>query len=109
MRNGYVRLKDDRGAWVLEHRMLMERHLGRRLTATESVHHKDGNRQNNALDNLELWSRPQPQGARARDLVPWAREILRLYGPRRRDPELTGQLTLDGLEGGDLDETRFAP
>lgn len=36
------------------HRLLMELHLGRRLTTAEHVHHKDGDRANNALDNLEV-------------------------------------------------------
>ena len=37
-----------------EHRVLMERHLGRKLEPWELVHHKDGNPQNNAIENLEL-------------------------------------------------------
>jgi hypothetical protein len=36
------------------HRVIMERHLGRRLEPWEIVHHKDENPSNNALDNLEL-------------------------------------------------------
>ena len=37
-----------------EHRVLMEQHIGRRLEPWELVHHKDGNTQNNSIDNLEL-------------------------------------------------------
>lgn len=37
-----------------EHRVLMERHLGRKLEPWELVHHKDGNPQNNAIENLEI-------------------------------------------------------
>ena len=37
-----------------EHRLVMEKHLGRRLGDNEDVHHKDGDRLNNAIDNLEV-------------------------------------------------------
>lgn len=36
------------------HRVIMESHLGRKLTRKEVVHHIDGNRHNNSIDNLEL-------------------------------------------------------
>ena len=41
---------------VREHRLVMEKKLGRYLTPKEVVHHKDDNRSNNAIDNLELYS-----------------------------------------------------
>jgi hypothetical protein len=37
-----------------EHRVLMEEHLGRKLEPWEVVHHKDGDRANNDLTNLEV-------------------------------------------------------
>lgn len=42
--------------YIYAHRVVMELHLGRYLTANEVVHHKDGNKQNNAISNLELLS-----------------------------------------------------
>src|SRR5262245_32010353 len=40
--------------YVLEHRLVMERHLGRYLLPEEVVHHLDENPSNNAIENLEL-------------------------------------------------------
>jgi hypothetical protein len=40
---------------VMEHRLVMAMHLDRILTPREVVHHADGNRRNNALDNLVLF------------------------------------------------------
>lgn len=44
----------DKRGYVLEHRLVMEEHLGRFLTENEVIHHKDGNRENNELSNLQL-------------------------------------------------------
>jgi hypothetical protein len=57
----------------------MEEYLGRHLLPDESVHHLNGVRDDNRIDNLELWVRPQPTGIRVSDAVAWAREILARY------------------------------
>lgn len=73
--------------WALEHRVVMSDHLGRPLLDHESVHHLNGVRSDNRLENLELWSKSQPWGQRVTDKVAWAREILDLYGDHQ--PSLT--------------------
>ena len=42
--------------YILEHRLVMERHIGRYLTKAEVVHHVDGDVQNNSIENLELFA-----------------------------------------------------
>jgi len=64
-----------------EHRVIIEQHLGRALEASEEIHHLNGNRADNRLENLEVWNTSQPKGQRPKDKVQYAREILRLYAP----------------------------
>lgn len=81
---GYVaRWKSVKGERIYQaqHRYVMEQHLGRPLRSDESVHHRNGDKSDNRLENLELWSRYQPAGQRVADKVAWAREILALYEP----------------------------
>lgn len=66
--DGYRMISVD-GVKRAEHRVVMERLLGRELLTTESVHHRNGIRSDNRPANLELWVRPQIAGQRVADLV----------------------------------------
>lgn len=68
-----------KNGWILQHRYVMEQHLGRALTKNENIHHKNGDRSDNRLENLELWGTKQPIGQRVVDKVAHAKEILKKY------------------------------
>jgi hypothetical protein len=51
---GYVEVKCGR-TWVLEHRIVVENYIGRKLDSKEAIHHIDHNRRNNNIENLMLF------------------------------------------------------
>jgi hypothetical protein len=82
--NGYFgrsRTVNGRQEKQLQHRFVMEQYLGRELLAGENVHHLNGVRHDNRIENLELWIVSQPKGQRIVDKVSWAKELLALYEP----------------------------
>ena len=64
MNGKYHRLskgKDDNGKRVFidEHRYVMQQFLGRKLKKNEVVHHIDGNKSNNNIENLQLMTKEE--------------------------------------------------
>lgn len=86
---------------MLEHRYVMEQHLGRALLTEETVHHKNGDRAFNDLSNLELFSSHHGPGQRVVDKVAFAIEMLRLYPKFARAAGV--ELRKIGGEGGHVE------
>lgn len=84
-RDGYVRLRFPnkygiKGREVLEHRLVVERAIGRTLLPEETVHHISGDKTDNRYpENLELFSSRHGPGQRVVDKIAFAIEMIRLY------------------------------
>ncbi len=76
---GYV-VKRIEGKHYKMHRLVMESKIERKLFPHETVHHKNGIRSDNRIENLELWSKSQPYGQRVEDKIAWAMVFLAQYG-----------------------------
>ena len=66
---------------MLQHRWVMEQHIGRPLLKSEEVHHKNGVRDDNRIENLQLRPGAHGAGIDALDAIAWAEEILARYKP----------------------------
>ena len=80
-RKGHPNACDAKG-WIYEHVVVMSEHLGRPLAKGEAVHHINGIKHDNRIENLELWHRSHPPGQRVDDKIAWCIDFLGQYGYR---------------------------
>lgn len=78
-KKGHPNQMDIKGR-IREHVYIMSEYIGRPIVKGESVHHKNGIRDDNRIENLELWSTSQPPGQRVQDKINWCIEFLIQYG-----------------------------
>lgn len=75
----YPSINGTRGDDIYEHRYVMEQHLGRELLPEETVHHVNGDRADNRLENLELFNSRHGPGQRVVDKLDFAIDLLATY------------------------------
>lgn len=76
---GYVKFRHGELRGLLKHRYVYEQHYGITLTPNQNIHHINGDRLDNRIENLELWDTSQPSGQRIEDKIKFYFELVENY------------------------------
>jgi hypothetical protein len=79
-KEGYISVYDKKcGKYKLQHRVIYENHYGIKLSPNQNIHHINGVRTDNRVENLELWDTSQPQGQRIDDKILFYKKLFNDY------------------------------
>lgn len=76
---GYREFRHGELRGVRVHRYVYEQHYGIKLTPNQNIHHINGDRLDNRIENLELWDTTQPCGQRVEDKIKFYFELVEKY------------------------------
>lgn len=75
------------GELMFYHRYVWEQYHNIKLLPQQNIHHINGDRSDNRIENLEIWDTSQPKGQRVADKLRWALEIIGRYCPHKLSGE----------------------
>ncbi|MEI7494509.1 MAG: HNH endonuclease signature motif containing protein [Alphaproteobacteria bacterium] len=78
-KNGYKEIKFGENRGKLEHRVIYEQYYGIKLKPHQNIHHINGVKLDNRIENLELWDTSQPSGQRIEDKIRFYFNLVKVY------------------------------
>ena len=91
-KRGYREIKHGVNRGKLEHRVIYEQHYGIQLLPHQNIHHINGDKLDNRIENLELWDTSQPSGQRVEDKIKYYFELVEKYKDHPKYKELINNL-----------------
>jgi hypothetical protein len=76
---GYREIKHGQNRGKLEHRLVWEKYYNVKLKPHQNIHHINGDKLDNRIENLELWDTSQPKGQRVEDKINYYYSLVKEY------------------------------